>query len=89
MWFSYRLVRHCHLEAAFCQRLELKPSVSEHRYYALFSLLPRSHDILFDAIDGPLGDGGSPRKLGLAPAQHGPRRPDTRSKQRALMFVGM
>lgn len=77
---SYHFVRNRHLETAFRYRLELKAGLGERLDDALSGLLPRSHDILLDAVNGPLGDRCSPCKLGLAPAQHRPARSDLSSE---------
>jgi hypothetical protein len=47
---------------------------------AFFGLGPRLHNIVLNAVDGPLGNRRSPCKLGLAPAQYGPARSDFSSE---------
>jgi hypothetical protein len=41
---------------------------------ALSGLLSRLHNVLLNAVNSSLGDRGPLSELGLAPAQHSPRR---------------
>jgi len=68
MQLSYCFVGHGQLETAARQALEPKPGVPERPDDALFGLHPRLHDILLDAVNGPLRDRGAPCELGLAPS---------------------
>jgi len=60
--------------------LKLKARRPERLDDALFGLLPRLHNILLDAVNGPLGDRGALGKLGLTLAQHCPARSDFSSE---------
>jgi hypothetical protein len=76
---SERIRLGLELQSSFIKRL-----VDSHR--CRFSGLDRAN---LDTMNCSLGDASLLAKRGLAPTEHGPPCPDTSSKQRTVMFVGM